>query len=329
VGLADAVHCGFEPDPARAGALDDRMHRELSMSLLHLAEATQTVLPEASAAMQSAAGRIASGERLPALAFATYFRIARALLQERREDLPPLVETLAEVPSRAPGLRIHTHAAPRSGPLLDALADPDAGVFEMAPVSPETAAAFGTLLDEGLALMARAIPELHGEVARIVREVLLAHAPPGRKMEFDGASHYQFWGLLMLNPKHHRTPLAVVEVLAHESAHTLLFGLTVEEPLVFNPDDELYPSPLRRDPRPMDGIYHATFVSARMAWAMERMAEDPALTPEERAAAAEAARTDRMNFASGLGVVDAHGRLSETGRAIMEGARAAMAAPAL
>jgi HEXXH motif-containing protein len=47
----------------------------------------------------------------------------------------------------------------------------------------------------------------------------------------------------------------VAEVLTHEAGHSLLFGLTVDEPLVLNLDDVLYPSPLREDPRPMDDIY--------------------------------------------------------------------------
>ena len=34
----------------------------------------------------------------------------------------------------------------------------------------------------------------------------------------------------------------------------------IDELFVLNPDWERFPSPLREDPRPMDGIYHATFV---------------------------------------------------------------------
>lgn len=191
-----------------------------------------------------------------------------------------------------------------------------------APVDPARAAAFRPLLTDGLALLEAGFPDLAGEIRAIVCEILLAEAPPGAAMEFDGASHYQFWGLLLLNPKHHRTPLAVAEVLAHEAGHSLLFGLTVDEPLVLNSDDELYPSPLRMDPRPMDGIYHATFVSARMALAMETLAASGVLSGADRAAALDAARSDRANFAAGDGVVRAHGRLSATGTAILDGARA-------
>jgi hypothetical protein len=50
----------------------------------------------------------------------------------------------------------------------------------------------------------------------------------------------------------------MVQMLAHESSHNLLFGFSADESLVENSPEELFPSPLRMDPRPMDGICHAT-----------------------------------------------------------------------
>lgn len=305
------------------------MHRELAASLAHIAESLTGAYPNECAQLREFVARLDSGVRVPALAFGTYFEIARTLLAGDPAPVPQLVNKLTSLPERASALTVCAAGASNAAALMEALRNPGAGTVDMAPVTPATAASFSALLQDGLALMAETLPELHGEVTSIVHEVLLAHSPPGQKMEFDGASHYQFWGLLMLNPKHHATPLAVVEVLAHESAHSLLFGLTIEEPLVFNPDEELYDSPLRIDPRPMDGIFHATFVSARMAWAMGRLAADPRLTAEERAAAAEAARTDRENFAKGVSVVDEHARLSETGAALIAAAREAMTAQTL
>lgn len=67
------------------------------------------------------------------------------------------------------------------------------------------------------------------------------------------------------------------------------------------------------------------YVSARMCWAMESLAVSGLLPPEDRAIALEAARADRENFARGLAVVDAHGRLSATGARILESARVWMA----
>ena len=162
------------------------------------------------------------------------------------------------------------------------------------------------------------VPQLAAEIRALIREIVLAVAPDGSKMQFDGLSSYQLWGLLVLNPRFHETPVAVAEVLAHETAHSLLFGFSFDETLVLNPDSDLFPSPLRLDPRPMDGIYHATYVSARMCWAMQRIAADTGFDGEVRAAARVAAAEDIKNFAAGHSVVAEHGDLTETGRELMD-----------
>ena len=63
--------------------------------------------------------------------------------------------------------------------------------------------------------------------------------------------------------------------LIHEYSHNLLFGIARNEPLVFNDPEERDESPLRQDLRPMDGIYHALFVSAREALAMRAILSHP------------------------------------------------------
>jgi HEXXH motif-containing protein len=194
------------------------------------------------------------------------------------------------------------------------------------PPAAEAVENFRERFAAGHALLSDALPELAGEIRALVREVVLATSPDAAPFQFDGASAYQLWGLLFLNPKFHPTPVAVAEVLAHESAHSLLFGFTFDEPLVFNDDEERYASPLRPDPRPMDGIYHATYVSARMHWAMTRLAASPLADEEMRAAALKAAAADMENFEKGHEIVARHGRLSATGEALMREALAYMSA---
>ncbi len=315
----------FPPDTARAGYVDARMHRELAASLAHIATACAEAGHPAAATLTEAS-RLLGTARVGPEAFARYFLIGTALLRGTEEGLAAEAEALlADVRAGRAPLRI----SPRGGAgEIDDLMDRQMGeeAANFAPVSAETAEAFSTRLAAGLDLLRAGLPALHAEITSIVHHVVCAVAPEGAKMQFDGASHYQFWGLLLLNPTFHTTRLAVAEVLAHESAHSLLFGLTIDEPLTLNPGEETYTSPLRVDPRPMDGIYHATFVSARMAWAMEGLAASGLLTPEEVEAAREAAAADRRNFAAGLSTVEAHGRLSATGRTIMENARAWVAA---
>jgi hypothetical protein len=313
---------GFLPDPARARRADDGMHAGLADSLRHLSEATAEVEPMLGADLGKIADRITAGMRVKPLGFALYYRLALALMNNDLPVAKSLGEQLKSLQPRSSVRPIQVTGERDSDPLTEMLAAEGDTLLNFAPVPDADAKAFGVLLDQGLTLMQRHLPELRAEIDAIVHEFLLGHAQPGSVMEFDGASHYQFWGLLMLNPKHHKTPLAVVEVLAHECAHSLLFGLTIDEPLVLNPDAETYKSPLRADPRPMDGIYHATFVSARMAYAMERMAAVSELSAAERQAAQTAARSDRENFAAGLTVVREHGLLTKTGAGLMAAAEA-------
>jgi HEXXH motif-containing protein len=52
-----------------------------------------------------------------------------------------------------------------------------------------------------------------------------------------------------------------------------LFGYALDERLVRNPDSQRFASPLRSDPRPMDGVFHATFVCARLYLLYRRLLE--------------------------------------------------------
>ncbi|MCO6381104.1 HEXXH motif-containing putative peptide modification protein [Oceanicola sp. 502str15] len=310
----------FPPDADRAGFLDSRMHRELSASLAHLAEACAEAHHPAATPLAEAA-RLLQNQRVGPEAFARYFLIGTALLEGREAEVEAdAVALLADVRAGRAPFRV----SPRGGAgeldgLMDRQMGEEAACF--APVAPETAATFATLLDTGLDLLCAGLPALHAEITTITHHVVAATAPDDATMQFDGASHYQFWGLLLLNPRFHTTRLAIAEVLAHESAHSLLFGLTIDDPLVLNAEGALFASPLRADPRPMDGIYHATFVSARMAWAMEGLAASGLLSPEEHQQALAAARSDRANFHAGNGVIEAHGLLSPTGETILRNAR--------
>lgn len=301
------------------------MHRELHASLSHLAEAADDL--EVAEALLPVLERLTNGERLPPRAFGLYFDLAGALMSGDAARGIARARDLMAVEGRGPR-HVVAKGSAAAEPLARTLSLRMGEAFDdYATVSDEVARAFGPRLDAGLALLAAGVPELSAELDHILHQVMLVTEPEGAGYEFHGSSHYQFWGLLMINPRHHPTRMAMAEVLAHESAHSFLFGLTIEEPLVRNPDEELFSSPLRDDPRPMDGIYHATFVSARMAFAMERLANLPSLSVAEQDEARVAARRDRENFAAGYAVYAEHGRPSATGAAIMDSARAYMDTP--
>lgn len=298
------------------------MHRMLGESLAHIADACAEDFSAVTAALRPTLSRLTTGERAPAQAFGLYFQLTDMLLSDNRSAALLAATSLGRIGPRAPGLTMLRRGGAEAA-RLDAVLSQRLGAeaARFAPIDEATHQDFSALVHQGMDLLRRGFPDLHAEIEAIVTTLLVAQAPQGAGAEFDGASHYQFWGLVLLNPRHHRTPLAVAEALAHEAGHSLLFGLTVDEPLALNPDDELHASPLRKDPRPMDGIFHAAFVSARMALAMETLADSGVLTASEQALARDAAAADRENFAMGSATIAAHGRLTQTGATILENAR--------
>jgi HEXXH motif-containing protein len=182
-------------------------------------------------------------------------------------------------------------------------------------------------IDAGFALLDRGFPEMAAEIRELLREIVIAAGPEDPKaLTFDGSSSYMLWGATLLNARGQKNVLDTAQALAHESGHNLLFGYCASGPLVENPDDELFPSPLRIDLRPMDGIVHATYVVARMHQTLERLLGAGVLSADESRAALADLELHRRNFASGDGVIREGGRLTPLGAELIESARDYMAA---
>jgi HEXXH motif-containing protein len=178
-------------------------------------------------------------------------------------------------------------------------------------------------VSDGAALLEAAMPELAGEMKALVREIVLVDKPGNRHF---GASSFQIWGALFLKPYPHGNRAAIVEQLAHETSHALLFGLSKGQPLVRNDPNEVYPSPIRQDLRPMDGVVHATYVIARMHYAMSQLLGSGLLSAEEAKVALATRDAHRAHYKNGLAVVETNAKWTEVGEAAHSSARAYMAA---
>lgn len=128
-----------------------------------------------------------------------------------------------------------------------------------------------------------------------------------------------------MNPTLILDRIALVESLTHETAHALLFGFTLGENLTLNDPAERYASPLRRDPRPMEGIVHATFVLARMIHALDLLAQSDCLGSPERALVNERRACHLRGYRAGLETVMAHATFTTEGDRISSACAAAMA----
>lgn len=317
----------FRPDAKRARVLDRKMRSRLADSLDHVFERSR----EALRVDADEAGRLVAelrGERrFGPLVFALYYDLVDAILAGRLDDAQALIDDIVEQRPLAKDFAIVTLSDADLGPgnsdryarMMDT--DPESP-FIFATPDAALAGAFRPHLETALEAMESAAPELHAEFRALVSQIVLTDGHSGLKEKsgFHGGSSFLLWGALFINPGNPASPIALVETLAHEAAHTLLFGLSIDEKLVDNPDSERFSSPFRMDPRPMDGIYHATFVAARMHYATEAFLRHP-IGRAQSAAVQAALEQGRSSFRDGLGTVEAHGRLSPTGRAVLAEAR--------
>jgi hypothetical protein len=314
----------FAPDAAHAARCNAAMHAGLADSLRQIADASAGKVAFDRRAIERLIIEIGAGYNVSPNAFALYYDLVPALLEGRLDTAHSLFAELERQRPIAARLRLIALGDP-------ALADREAryvrlmsdGVDQpytfLAPTMVELAA-FKTQFAEVCALLQQAAPELLGELNALISELVLVAGDENAAVRFDGGSSYRLWGALFLNTHRHETRVGLIEALAHESAHSRLFGLCIDETAVRNEDDELHASPLRQDPRPMDGVYHATFVSARMHWAMARLIASGLLTAEERTQALEACASDRRNFERGYDTVAKHAQLTDTGRKAMAAA---------
>ena len=119
-------------------------------------------------------------------------------------------------------------------------------------------------ITEALSVMEEFAPEWVREFELLVSQILLAENSDPNKNGFGGASVFSAFGSLLINPKSNKDTATVFMTLVHESSHSRLFLHHLNDPIILNGGDEMYNSPLRSHPRPMEGIFHAAWVSARM-----------------------------------------------------------------
>ena len=317
----------FEPSADRGEALDRRMRERLAESLDYVFSELGGDFGVKPGAERDLTARILSSPQSPHT-FGAYYDLVLAIESDELELARRGAQDLLT-------------PKPNGALSVASLDDRPAGEIERyrrllmsdvpVAVAPdqELMTEFRERLDAAFALLEAGFPEMAAEIRALLREIVVAAGPiDPNALTFDGASSYMLWGAILLNARGQKTVLDTAQALAHESGHNLLFGFCASGPLIENPDDELFSSPLRSDPRPMDGVFHATYVVARMHQTLNRLLEAGVLDQGQ----VEAARTDldvhRRNFHAGDEVIRGGARLTEIGRTAMEAARAYMATAA-
>jgi hypothetical protein len=183
----------------------------------------------------------------------------------------------------------------------------------VAPVDGEIFLVQSGHLKAALEMLARHDPSGYAELTTLIQCIKLF---AGKVMQ--GLSDTQVFGEIYVRvPRDCVDPVPYyVEHVVHETAHTYLNCLMADDPMVANGADEQFPSPLRRDLRPMYAVYHATFVAARMALTFKRIYER---TGEIQWAKMLAEVTDET--IRGTRTIAASGKLTPRGETIIKSIR--------
>lgn len=319
----------FVPDASRARALDQRMRDRLADSLSYIFDQASDHLRYAPADLAPFLARLRTAP-VSAQIFGAYCDLVLDIESDRLDSAQRRVAEILAASSHAGGPIVVELGDPAQDAASDRycrLVDTDPGMpFRLLPPPEPDALACRDRIAAALALLEAGYPALAAELQVLLREIVLAVSPEGKgALLFDGASCFMLWGAIVLNARQHKTVLDMVQALAHESGHNLLFGFCADGPLVENDDIARFASPLRFDPRPMDGIVHAAYVTARMHQALHGLLDSGMLTEEQQAEARTGLASHERAFADGMAVIDEHARFTPLGAAIMDGARAYMA----
>jgi hypothetical protein len=320
----------FDPSAARAEAVRTRMQGRLADSLRYIVQQAEGVIDLPRHAISACLDRLAHGAVSPQV-FGAYCDLVLALDVDDIEESRRLLSEIMEAPNVGLGSTVMDLADPQmnaSARRYRRLVDTDTEMpLTVTPPDAEKAAAVRGFICEAFALMDRGNKPLADEIRVILREIVLASgsiAKPG--LTFDGVSTFMLWGAVVLNVGGYKSAIEMVQALAHESGHNLLFGLCAHGPLHENDELQRYESPLRTDHRPMDGIIHATYVTARMHQSVQRLYERRILDAEQREEVQKSNAANVRYFAGGMKTIDRYAKLTPLGKDVMGGALRYMAA---
>ena len=314
----------FAPDSASARALDQGVVEAFAQSLQSLFDTIGGDLGT-DPSMTAALVRRVRKEGAPPGAFGLYSDLVLAAAADRVAEARRLASALLASSPQAAALRLVTLADAELGPgqadRYRRLAGSDQEGLNLSAVTAAEKGRAGELIDEAFRLLGEAAPELAGELRALLREIVLVDGASSEGVDFGGAATFYLWGAVFVNSPRLTGRHAVVQALVHETAHLHLFGLTKGEPVVMQDDGEaLYPSPLREDPRPLEGVAHAAFVLARLMWCEQRLLASGRLDDGEAAQAKSDLASFRADYAAAMRPVKAHARLTDEGAAIFAAA---------
>lgn len=298
------------------------MRSSLAESLAHVYSAFGAKLNTSASDVDTMIANIQTHRVRPGV-FGRYYKLVFAIQNGKLDQAQELFRQLISSVEHEPSFSVAPFTDAALGPerqLYGDLIDPDPGDTPWI-LSPPSDSGPGDLVYQALKLIDVVDQDLARELRVLIIQLVGASAYYGpNSRQFGSVSSLMLWGLVMANHKLFRTPSRMLQVLVHEGAHLLLFAHSIDEPLVTNPIDARYLSPLRPDPRPMDGVFHATFVLARLHYLARKLREATTadFAPEPIDELDERLVRLRERYFGGFETIRQHGELTKTGQRILD-----------
>ena len=312
----------FIPNSQRGERLDRDIRAGLANSFRTIFDSLDSGFVVSPPRVETLLRLIETGPVQPGL-FGIYAELVMALFEDRTEDAQVILdEALGLSPGISIALRFVTlddgdlgqGQAARYKRLLS-----EEMPFALVSPLPEAIDKTTELLVSALNLLKDVIPDLLNELTAITREVVLISSQPNSDgISFGGASVFSLWGAIALNTHGIHGRVEAMTMMVHETAHLYLFGLAMGGRLVVNDDSERYPSPLRPDLRPMEGVAHATYVSARIIYVLDRLLSSGRLSESEIILARQHLQNAQDAYKAGMATVQKYARFTAAGSSAFE-----------
>lgn len=201
--------------------------------------------------------------------------------------------------------------------LQDAFKDDVGLTAHLVPPSPHIKAQAVMHGEIALNALHACAPDWYAELALIAGQVLYADVADPTISGFGGVSAFDAFGAVVMNPNLHTSPARALMEIVHESSHQHMFLFHLDDPILNNDGVAAYSSPLRQEPRPMEGIFHAAWVSARMALAAKVVLASPN-RPTWSDDLTQRLERSVSAFRDCCNVIDAHADFTPRGRTLYQ-----------
>ena len=323
----------FSPSGVSGSALRTTLNDCFASSFEHIFQACEGHIPVPTSTVSALLARMRGGSRESPYLYSLHFKLIDAIQADRLYEVEALIEAITEL-ERVSSELVITDLRPDVFPWdVDTVSGyfnaEEASVYRYcAPTNSQLPARI-TQVAAALDLLHAAVPGLRSEFDELMTTIIFAQREQSdadvETDGFGGASALRAFGGMLLNVEVEQTVVDCAASLIHEQAHNVLFALSPMEGVVENSEEERFSSPLRYDARPLEGIYHATFVLARMVYGMAQMRASGQISDKEDTAAAMIEKECIPLFFDGLETVRNHGKLTPQGILAMDAAEEYMA----